>query len=95
MSPQQYADLSDASGANSGFFDTNVANRVEQFGVMANVYSTYESRSHPGDATPLARGVKSMELLKSGGRWHIVQVYWDSERPGNPLPEAYLHDRHG
>ncbi|MBE7158149.1 MAG: hypothetical protein INR62_06895 [Rhodospirillales bacterium] len=92
LSLDQYADGSDAQTAKEGFFDANPANRVEQFGVMAHVYSTYESRARMEDPEPTARGVKSFELLQSAGRWYILQVYWDSERPGNPLPERYLHD---
>ena len=92
LSLDQYADGSDAQTAKEGFFDRNPANEVEQFGVMAHVYSTYESRANPEEANPTARGIKSFELLHRADRWYIVQVYWDSERPENPLPERYLHD---
>ena len=91
----QYADGSDSQTAKEGFFDANPANQIEQFGVMAHVYSTYESRTHPEDSKPMARGIKSFELLHRADRWYIVQVYWDSERPDNPLPERYLHDGAG
>lgn len=90
LSPAEYADQSDKSTSEKGFFDHNVANQVESFGVMAHVYSVYESRNSPADASPMARGVKSFELLHSAGRWYIVQVYWDSERAGNPIPAAWL-----
>jgi hypothetical protein len=90
LSPDEYAALSDKHTAAKGFFDRNLANQVERFGVMAHVYSTYESRNDPGDPKPMARGIKSMELLQSADRWYIVQVYWDSERPGNPIPRKYL-----
>jgi hypothetical protein len=93
LTPEEYVARSDAATATRGFFDRNPANQVERFGVMAHVYSLYESRARPEDATPMARGMKSFELVTSGGRWYIVQVYWDSERPENPIPEAYLHDR--
>jgi hypothetical protein len=59
---------------------------------MAHVYSAFESRSHLQDAQPMARGLKSFELLKSANRWYIVEVYWDWERPDNSMPERYLHD---
>ncbi len=88
----QYADSSDSQTAKEGFFDANPANQVEQFGVMAHVYSTYESRSHEDDPKPMARGIKSFELLHRADRWYIVQVYWDAERSDNPLPDRYLHD---
>ena len=50
------------------------------------MWSSYESRRAPGEA-PFARGINSMQLLKDGDRWWIVTIYWDSERPDNPLPE--------
>ena len=93
VSPLEYAASSDQQTKTEGFFDRNPANAIEHFGVMAHVYSTYESRAHENDAQPEARGVKSFELLNSNNRWYIVQVYWDAERPGNPLPTHFLHDR--
>jgi hypothetical protein len=92
LSPDEYANLSDGYTATAGFFDRNLANQVEKFGVMAHVYSTYESRSHPEDAKPMVRGVKSIDLLNSANRWYIVEVYWDTERPDNPIPNRYMHD---
>ena len=92
LSPDDYANLSDAHTVKEGYFDRNSANQVEKFGVMAQVYSTYEARSHPEDAKPMSRGIKSFELLNSANRWYIVQVYWDTERPDNPIPDRYLHD---
>jgi hypothetical protein len=76
----------------NGFFERPIANRVDGYGVMSNVYSTYESRHLKEDAKPFARGINSIELLKSGDRYWIVEVYWDAERPTNPIPEKYLHD---
>lgn len=92
LSPEEYAAMSDAHTVTSGFFDSNPANQIERFGVMAHVYSTFESRSHLKDPKPMARGIKSFELLKSANRWYIVQIYWDWERADNPMPDHYLHD---
>jgi hypothetical protein len=87
-----YADLSDAGTQSEGFFDHELAMQVQQFGVMAHAWVSYESRKNKSDAQPFVRGLKSFELLNSGGRWYITQVAWDRERPGNPIPENYLHD---
>ncbi len=76
----------------TGFFDRNPANQIEMFGGMAHVYSTFESRAHLDDPKPMASGIKSFELLKSGDRWYIVEVYWDWASPGNPISARYLHD---
>ncbi len=90
LSPDGYADLSDRTTARQGFFDHVISNRVERFGVMAHVYSAYGSRHAASDPEPFARGVKSFELLNSGDRWYIVQVYYDRERAGNAIPKEFL-----
>jgi hypothetical protein len=66
-----------------------VARRVETFGNIAHVFSTYESRRAPGDK-PFARGINSFQLVRDGKAWKVVTILWDSEREGNPLPEKYL-----
>ena len=92
LSPEEHAAISDAHTVASGFFDRNPANQVERFGAMAHVYSTFESRSHLEDSKPMARGIKSFELLNSANRWYILEVYWDWERPDNPSPDRFLHN---
>jgi hypothetical protein len=92
LSPEEYAAISDSQTVSNGFFDRNLANQIERFGVMAHVFSTYESRFERDSPKPVARGIKSFELLNSANRWYIVEVYFDSERPDNPIPDRYLHD---
>ena len=75
----------------TGFYDSNPSNQIEIFGGMVHVYSTFESRRRLADPKPMASGIKSFELLKSGDRWYIVEIYWDWERPDNPIPARYLH----
>ena len=74
----------------NGFFEHGIRNEVQQFGNIAHVWSTYESRHNADDATPFARGINSIQLLKDGDRYWIVNIFWDNERPTNPLPAKYL-----
>ncbi len=74
----------------NGFFEHSLHNEVEQFGNIAQVWSTYESRHMASDAKPFARGINSFQLVKDGERYWVVQVLWDSERPDSPIPERYL-----
>lgn len=85
-----YIQRSGAALERDGFFEHEIARTMEAFGNIAHVFSTYESKRAPGDARPFARGINSIQLLKDGERWWIVTVYWDAERPGNPLPAQYL-----
>ncbi len=73
-----------------GFRDTEAGRRVEAFGNIAHVWSTYESRHKAEDPQPYTRGINSIQLLKDSNRYWIVNVFWDYERPENPVPEKYL-----
>lgn len=72
------------------FHEVQIAARVERFGCIAHVWSTYDSRRAPDDAEPFARGINSIHLYHDGARWWVVNVFWDSERAGNPIPGQYL-----
>jgi hypothetical protein len=72
-----------------GFFESAVANRIEQFGNIAHVFSTYESRHEKG-GQPFAKGINSIQLIKLGDRWWVANIMWDQERPGLAIPEKYL-----
>lgn len=74
----------------NGFFEREAARVVEQFGQIAHVFSTYESRHKADDAKPFMRGINSIQLMFDGKRWWIVSVYWEGERPDNLLPDKYL-----
>jgi hypothetical protein len=73
-----------------GFFEREIARRTENFGSIAHVFSTYDSRRKADDAKPFARGINSIQLMNDGKRWWIVTIFWQGEGPDNPLPEKYL-----
>lgn len=73
----------------AGFFEREIARRTDSFGHVTHAFSTYESRHAPGEE-PFARGINSIQLFHDGARYHVVTVFWDFERPDNPVPEAYL-----
>ena len=73
-----------------GFYEKEIARRVEQFGRIAHVWSTYESRHDPSDPKPFMRGINSMQLFNDGKRWWIVSIYWQHESAQHSLPEKYL-----
>ena len=74
----------------NGFFEKEIARRTEQFGRIAHVWSTYESRHNPDDPEPFMRGINSIQLFDDGSRWWIVTIYWQHESPEEPIPEKYL-----
>ena len=76
----------------NGFFEKEIARRTEQFGHIAHVWSTYESRHKEDDPEPFMRGINSIQLLYDDSRWWIVTVYWQHESPDDPIPEKYLEN---
>ena len=73
-----------------GFFEKEIARRTEQFGNIAHVWSTYESRYSPDDPQPFMRGINSIQLIYREGRWWIVTIYWQHESADQPIPAEYL-----
>jgi hypothetical protein len=74
-----------------GFYEKEISRRTEQFGQIAHVWSTYESRRDPSDPEPFMRGINSIQLFNDGTRWWIVSIYWQQEEPQHPIPEKYLN----
>jgi hypothetical protein len=73
-----------------GFYEKEVARRTEQFGQIAHVWSTYESRRDPSDPEPFMRGINSFQLFNDGSRWWILSVCWQHESAKQAIPEKYL-----
>jgi dipeptidyl aminopeptidase/acylaminoacyl peptidase len=73
----------------AGFYEREIHRRVERFGNIAHVWSTYESSREPG-GTPFSRGINSIQLYNDGQRWWITSWVFDSERSGNAIPGQYL-----
>ncbi len=86
MTPDEFAKASQPYFAEHGFFERPVANRIECFGDIAHVWSTYESRHASADEKPFVRGMNSFQLQRSGGRWLIVTILWQEEDAAHRLP---------
>jgi hypothetical protein len=92
LTPEMYIERDDPYFKTHGFFEHSIANRVEQFGNLVHVWSTYESRHAAEDPQPFTRGINSLQIVHAQGRYWIASVLWDDERPGLTLPERYLKD---
>jgi hypothetical protein len=86
----EYIERSSGFFEKEGFFEREAARRTEQFGQIAQAFSTYESRHAPADAKPFQRGINSIQLMNDGKRWWVVTIFWQSEDEKTPLPEKYL-----
>jgi hypothetical protein len=90
LSPDDYVDRSAPFLEKEGFFERGVSNKVDHYGNIAHVFSTYESRHKAEDAQPFQRGINSFQLVNDGKRWWIMSIMWQAETPDTPIPAEYL-----
>jgi hypothetical protein len=90
LTPQDYIDRDAPYFKTKGFFERGIANRVEEFGNLVSVWSTYESRYAADDPKPFVRGINSLQIVKAQGRYWVASIIWDDERSGVTVPEKYL-----
>ena len=85
-----YVGRAGATLEKNGFFEQEISRKTDTFGSVTQVFSTYESRRKKEDPAPFARGINSIQLVNDGTRWWVVTIFWDQERPNNPIPAKYL-----
>src|SRR6266849_5153937 len=90
---EDYVQRAGAAFEKQGFFEREVSRRLERFGNIAHIFSTYESRHAKDDAKPFQRGINSIQLMNDGKRWWVVTIFWQGEDEKNPLPAEYLRSR--
>lgn len=79
----------------NGHQERELAERIEIYGNIANVWSTYESRDNISDPHPhVTRGINSIQLFNDGKRWWMTGAQWQHESADVPIPAKYLSERH-
>lgn len=89
MSVQGYVDGAEKYFKEHGFYEREISRKLETFGTITHIFSTYESRE-TADGKPFERGINSIQLWNDGTRWWVIDVYWTGETPDTPIPERYL-----
>jgi len=90
MSPDDYIKSSGNWLVENGFFEKEIDRKVDSFGNITQVFSTYESFRSEKDEIPFMRGINSIQLLFDGERWWVINIYWAQESEENPIPQKYL-----
>jgi hypothetical protein len=87
ITPEQYIKSSGPLLESSGFHEVELARRVESYGTIAHVFSTYDGRVGDGEHV---RGINSFQLFYDGNRWWVLTIAWSQESPEQPIPKSYL-----
>jgi len=67
-----------------GFTERELGHRVELWGNLATVWSSYDGRTANGSFHE--RGINSFQLVKVDGKWLVASILWQEETPAFPLP---------
>ena len=70
--------------------EVEIAQESVVFGNVARLTSVYEFTWHSANETRRGRGVNFFTLIHEAGKWRVISIVWDNERPGLSLPpEVY------
>jgi hypothetical protein len=89
VSPDTYIKSSESFLEGEGFHEQELARRVDSFGNIAQVFSSYEARHAVSEPKPFLRGINSIQLFNDGNRWWVMSMAWSPETAEHPLPKAY------
>ena len=91
MSPDEFIQYAKPFIDGTGFSEHEIARKVEEFGHVVHVWSTFAIKSSKEDETPHTRGINSIQLLNDQKRWWVMNIYWNKETDEFPLPEKYCN----
>jgi hypothetical protein len=86
---KQFHENSDAELEKNGFYEREVGRKVENFGAVYHVWSTYETRNTVNGPI-INRGINSIQLYFDGTRFWILSWVFDEESKEQPIPKKYL-----
>ena len=89
MTPDNYIERNKPDFEQNAFYESEMHRKTEQFGDIANVWSTYAARRTP-DGDVFMRGINTIQMRYDGKRWWVVSILWQAETPDMPLPKEYL-----
>lgn len=81
MSLDEYSANTTPFFAENPFYELETSRHIDLFGNIAHVWSAYEARRSPDDASVERRGINSIQLFRDPDLgWRIIHMIWDNER---------------
>jgi hypothetical protein len=74
-------------GSLTDFREWPVGGRVEVFGDVAHWFGSYAKAGTQEGEPFTGRGMKTIQLVRTGDGWRISAAAWDDERDGLSLPD--------
>lgn len=89
ITPEGYIKRVEPIFAKDGFYEKEIARKMDTYGNIVQAFSTYEARRKKDDEKPFLRGINSFQLFFDGNRWWVLTIFWQAETPDNPIPNKY------
>jgi diamine N-acetyltransferase len=89
LSVDEFAEQAGEHYRQRGFWEREIARRVEHFGNIGHIFSTYETRVDGSETEPVVRGINSVQMLRSDGQWKIAGIVFHVERSWLRIPPRY------
>lgn len=90
MSPADYVTRNAPAFAQRPFYEREIGRKVQRYGPVIQILSTYEIRNARDAAEPVMRGVNAISLFDDGKRLWISSITWAAETPQTPIPADLL-----
>ena len=90
MSVEEFIQFAAPHFNSNPFYEREVFRKLDQFGQVAQVFSTFNSSSDPEGRASTGAGINSIQLWCDEERWWVLNMVWDEERAGNAIPAIYL-----
>ncbi len=87
---EKFAERNGPAYAEMGFYENELALRIERFGNLATAFQTYETRLGSPTGKVEDRGVNTYQLVYDKGRWWIASLLFTPETAAQPIPKKYL-----
>ena len=89
LSLGEYIGQADPFFLESGFYETETGRVIEEFNGIAQVFSSYETRTEV-NGEPFTKGINSIQMVHDEGRWWIVNILWGTATDDYEIPKKYL-----
>jgi hypothetical protein len=93
LTAEDYVERSGPVLERDGFHEQELVRRVDAYGNIAQVFSSYDARRKLGDPKPFMRGINSIQLFNDGSRWWVTSITWSQESPEHPLPAQFARKK--
>ena len=90
LTPDDCVTRSGAFLVAAGFTERETHRVIHRYGHVAHVFTAYEGTFTNEGQPGVVRGVNSVQMVETGGRWRVLMVLWNDEATaGESVPASF------